>query len=177
MLIVSFGAFAAPEYVDVVARSSPLDRNMRHWNGRLEHGHADHFLMNAWARNSPETYGDVETRAQAMKKVEASIKPFQLDAVQDALAAVAIQGMTVTEVKGFGRTGAKKEVYRKAACVVDFVPKVKLEIVVPDHLAQNVVDAIDKSATTGRIGDGKIFVSSVDEALRIRTAERGDDAM
>ena len=112
-----------------------------------------------------------------MKKVEAIIKPFKLDEVKDALSEVGIQGMTVTEVKGFGRTGGKKEVYRGPAYVVDFVPKVKLEIVVADSQAQQVVDAIEKSAKTGRIGDGKIFVSPVEEAVRIRTGERAEEAI
>ncbi|HEX9621834.1 MAG TPA: P-II family nitrogen regulator [Polyangiaceae bacterium] len=112
-----------------------------------------------------------------MKKVEAIIKPFKLDEVKDALSEVGIQGMTVTEVKGFGRTGGKKEVYRGSAYVVDFVPKVKLEIVVPDDMAQQVIDAIEKSAKTGRIGDGKIFVVPVDEAVRIRTGERANEAI
>ena len=112
-----------------------------------------------------------------MKKVEAIIKPFKLDEVKDALSEVGIQGMTVTEVKGFGRTGGKKEVYRGSAYVVDFVPKVKVEIVVTDEQTQQVLDAIEKSAKTGRIGDGKIFVSSVDEVIRIRTGERGEDAI
>jgi nitrogen regulatory protein P-II 1 len=112
-----------------------------------------------------------------MKKVEAIIKPFKLDEVKDALSEVGIQGMTVTEVKGFGRTGGKKEVYRGSAYVVDFVPKVKVEIVVPDDLTHQVIDAIEKSAKTGRIGDGKIFVSPVDEAVRIRTGERAEEAI
>nr|WP_281180779.1 P-II family nitrogen regulator [Chondromyces crocatus] len=112
-----------------------------------------------------------------MKKVEAIIKPFKLDEVKDALAEVGIQGMTVTEVKGFGRTGGKKEVYRGSAYVVDFVPKVKIEIVVPDDMVNDVIDAIEKSAKTGRIGDGKIFVMPVEEAVRIRTGERGEDAI
>ncbi|HEX2735652.1 MAG TPA: P-II family nitrogen regulator [Polyangiaceae bacterium] len=112
-----------------------------------------------------------------MKKVEAIIKPFKLDEVKDALSEVGIQGMTVTEVKGFGRTGGKKEVYRGSAYVVDFVPKVKIEVVVTDSQAQSVIDAIEKSAKTGRIGDGKIFVTSVDQAVRIRTGEQGDDAI
>ena len=112
-----------------------------------------------------------------MKKVEAIIKPFKLDEVKDALSEVGIQGMTVTEVKGFGRTGGKKEVYRGSAYVVDFVPKVKLEIVVPDQMVHQVIDAIEKSAKTGRIGDGKIFVSPVDEAVRIRTGERAEEAI
>jgi nitrogen regulatory protein P-II 1 len=112
-----------------------------------------------------------------MKKVEAYIKPFKLDEVKDALSEVGIQGMTVIEVKGFGRTGGKKEVYRGSAYVVDFVPKVKIEIVVPDGMVADVIDAIEKSAKTGRIGDGKIFVSTIEEAVRIRTGERGDDAI
>lgn len=112
-----------------------------------------------------------------MKKVEAVIKPFKLDEVKDALSEVGIQGMTVTEVKGFGRTGGKKEVYRGSAYVVDFVPKVKLEIVVPEAMVKEVIDAIEKSAKTGRIGDGKIFVLPIDEAVRIRTGERGEEAI
>jgi nitrogen regulatory protein P-II 1 len=112
-----------------------------------------------------------------MKKVEAIIKPFKLDEVKDALSEVGVQGMTVTEVKGFGRTGGKKEVYRGSAYVVDFVPKVKLEIVVADDLVHSVIDAIEKTAKTGRIGDGKIFVTSLEEAVRIRTGERGDEAI
>jgi nitrogen regulatory protein P-II 1 len=112
-----------------------------------------------------------------MKKVEAIIKPFKLDEVKDALSEVGIQGMTVTEVKGFGRTGGKKEVYRGSAYVVDFVPKVKIEIVVADSQAQQVMDAIEKSAKTGRIGDGKIFVTPVEEAVRIRTGERAEEAI
>ena len=112
-----------------------------------------------------------------MKKVEAIIKPFKLDEVKDALSEVGIQGMTVTEVKGFGRTGGKKEVYRGSAYVVDFVPKVKVEIVIPDDAVHAVMDAIEKSAKTGRIGDGKIFVSPLDEAVRIRTGERGEEAI
>ena len=112
-----------------------------------------------------------------MKKVEAIIKPFKLDEVKDALAEVGIQGMTVTEVKGFGRTGGKKEVYRGSAYVVDFVPKVKVEIVVPEQMVWDVINAIERAAKTGRIGDGKIFVTPVEEAVRIRTGERGEDAI
>jgi len=123
---------------------------------------------------APNTTRQMESQ---MKKVEAIIKPFKLDEVKDALSEVGIQGMTVTEVKGFGRTGGKKEVYRGSAYVVDFVPKVKLEIVVPDQMVHQVIDAIEKSAKTGRIGDGKIFVSPVDEAVRIRTGERAEEAI
>jgi nitrogen regulatory protein P-II 1 len=113
----------------------------------------------------------------AMKKVEAIVKPFKLDEVKDALAEVGIQGMTVSEVKGFGRTGGKKEVYRGSAYVVDFVPKVKIEVVVADSQVTQVIDAIEKAARTGRIGDGKIFVLPIEEAIRIRTGERGEEAV
>lgn len=112
-----------------------------------------------------------------MKLVTAIIKPFKVDDVRDALSQVGITGMTVTEVKGFGRTGGKREVYRGSAYVVDFVPKVKVEVVVPDSLVAQLVDAIEKAAKTGRIGDGKIFVTPIEEAVRIRTGERGEDAI
>ena len=112
-----------------------------------------------------------------MKKVEAIIKPFKLDEVKERLAEIGVHGMTVTEVKGFGRTGGKKEVYRGSAYVVDFVPKVKLEIVVADELVADVLEAIEKSAKTGRIGDGKIFILNVEEVIRIRTGETGEDAI
>ena len=112
-----------------------------------------------------------------MKKVEAIIRPFKLDEVKESLADIGVQGMTVTEVKGFGRTGGKKEVYRGSAYVVDFVPKVKVEVVVADQLVRQVVDAILAAAQTGRIGDGKIFVCSVDEVIRIRTGEEGEAAL
>ncbi len=112
-----------------------------------------------------------------MKKVEAIVKPFKLDEVKDALSEVGIQGMTVTEVKGFGRTGGKKEVYRGSAYVVDFVPKVRLEIIVKDDMVHQVIEVIMAAARTGRIGDGKIFVTPVEEVIRIRTGERGEDAV
>ncbi len=112
-----------------------------------------------------------------MKKIEAIIKPFKLDEVKDALTEIGVQGMTVTEVKGFGRTGGKKEVYRGSAYVVDFVPKIKLEVVVPEALVASVVDAMERSARTGRIGDGKIFVTPVETAVRIRTGERDEEAI
>lgn len=112
-----------------------------------------------------------------MKKVEAIIKPFKLDEVKDALGEIGIQGMTVSEVKGFGRTGGKKEVYRGSAYVVDFVPKVKIEVIVAESQINQVIEAVEKAAKTGRIGDGKIFVSGVEEAVRIRTGERGEDAI
>ena len=112
-----------------------------------------------------------------MKKVEAIIKPFKLDEVKEALSEIGVQGMTVTEVKGFGRTGGKKEVYRGSAYVVDFVPKVKIEIIARDDMVHAIVEAITSAARTGRIGDGKIFISPVDEIIRIRTGETGDDAL
>jgi nitrogen regulatory protein P-II 1 len=112
-----------------------------------------------------------------MKKIEAVIKPFKLDEVRDRLREAGVSGMTVYEVKGFGRTGGKSEVYRGSAYVVDFVPKVRIEVVVPDALAGDVVAAISASAKTGKIGDGKIFVTPVEEAIRIRTGERGNDAI
>ena len=112
-----------------------------------------------------------------MRKVEAIIKPFKLDEVKDALNAVGIQGMTVTEVKGFGRQKGHTELYRGAEYVVDFLPKVKVEVVLDDGLVERAVEAIQQAAHTGRIGDGKIFVTSVDEAIRIRTGERGTEAV
>ncbi len=112
-----------------------------------------------------------------MKRVEAIIKPFKLDEVKAALSEVGVQGMTITEVKGFGRTGGRREVFRGSAYVVDFVPKVKIDVVIPDALVLDVVDTIERAAKSGKIGDGKIFVSPIDEAVRIRTGERGDDAL
>ena len=112
-----------------------------------------------------------------MKKIEAIIKPFKLDEVKEALHEVGIQGITVTEAKGFGRQKGHTELYRGAEYVVDFLPKVKLEIVLSDALVEGAVDAIRKAAQTGRIGDGKIFVSTIEEAIRIRTGETGTDAI
>jgi nitrogen regulatory protein P-II 1 len=112
-----------------------------------------------------------------MKKIEAIIKPFKLDEVKEALHEVGIQGITVTEAKGFGRQKGHTELYRGAEYVVDFLPKVKIEVVMEDSLVPRAVEAIQKAAHTGRIGDGKIFVSTIDEAIRIRTGERGADAI
>ncbi len=112
-----------------------------------------------------------------MKKVEAIIKPFKLDEVKDALNEIGIQGMTVTEVKGFGRQKGHTELYRGAEYVVDFIPKIKLEVVTSDQLSQKVVDTIERVAKTGKIGDGKIFVYNVEEAVRIRTGEQGESAV
>ncbi|MCB9945579.1 MAG: P-II family nitrogen regulator [Geminicoccaceae bacterium] len=112
-----------------------------------------------------------------MKKIEAIIKPFKLDEVKEALQEVGLKGMTVTEVKGFGRQKGHTELYRGAEYVVDFLPKVKIEIVVDDGLVERAVEAIQQAAKTDRIGDGKIFVLAVDDAVRIRTGERGPDAL
>jgi nitrogen regulatory protein P-II 1 len=112
-----------------------------------------------------------------MRKIEAIIKPFKLDEVKDALNAIGIQGMTVTEVKGFGRQKGHTELYRGAEYVVDFLPKIKIEIAVGDDLVDKAVNAIVEAANTGRIGDGKIFVLPLEEVVRIRTGERGPDAV
>ena len=112
-----------------------------------------------------------------MKKIEAIIKPFKLDEVKEALHGIGIQGLTVTEVKGFGRQKGHTELYRGAEYVVDFLPKIKLEIAVSDEMVDKVVDAIVEAANTGRIGDGKIFVLPMQEVIRIRTGERGPDAV
>src|SRR5579864_8991374 len=112
-----------------------------------------------------------------MKKVEAIIKPFKLDEVKEALSSIGLQGITVTEAKGFGRQKGHTELYRGAEYVVDFLPKVKLEIVLADDQVERAVEAIRKAAQTGRIGDGKIFVSNIEEAIRIRTGESGLDAI
>ncbi len=112
-----------------------------------------------------------------MKKVEAIIKPFKLDEVKQALHEVGIKGITVVEAKGFGRQKGHTELYRGAEYVVDFLPKVKIEVVMEDSMVERAIEAIQQSAHTGRIGDGKIFVSSIEEAIRIRTGERGPDAI
>lgn len=112
-----------------------------------------------------------------MRKVEAIIKPFNLDEVKEALNEIGIQGITVSEVKGFGRQKGHTELYRGAEYVVDFIPKIKMEIIVVDDQVAKVVDVIADAAKTGRIGDGKIFVTPIDEIVRIRTGERGEDAI
>lgn len=114
---------------------------------------------------------------EQMKKVEAIIKPFKLDAVKEGLASLGIQGMTVSEVKGFGRQRGHKEVYRGAEYQIDFVPKVRIEVVMDAAMVQDVVNLIQEKARTGEIGDGKIFVSAVEEAVRIRTGESGKEAL
>jgi nitrogen regulatory protein P-II 1 len=112
-----------------------------------------------------------------MKKIEAIIKPFKLDEVKEALADVGVLGLTVTEVKGFGRQKGHTELYRGAEYVVDFLPKVKVAVVLTDEMVPKALEAIERSAKTGRIGDGKIFVTTVDEVVRIRTGERGEPAL
>ena len=112
-----------------------------------------------------------------MKKIEAIIKPFKLDEVKEALQEAGVQGLSVVEVKGFGRQKGHTELYRGAEYVVDFLPKVKIEVVLPDEQVERAIDAIVQSANTGKIGDGKIFVSPVEQAIRIRTGESGDDAL
>ena len=112
-----------------------------------------------------------------MKKIEAIIKPFKLDEVKNSLSQIGIQGLTVYEAKGFGRQKGHTELYRGAEYVVDFLPKVKIEIVIDDELVEQALECIEQSAKTGRIGDGKIFVSSIDQAIRIRTGEKGHEAI
>jgi len=112
-----------------------------------------------------------------MKKIEAVVKPFKLDEVREALSAIGVTGLTVTEVKGFGRQKGHTELYRGAEYVVDFLPKVKVEVVVPDKLADQAIEAIVKSARTGKIGDGKIFVTTVEQVIRIRTGETDEAAV
>ena len=112
-----------------------------------------------------------------MKLVTAIIKPFKLDEVREALSAIGVQGITVTEVKGFGRQKGHTELYRGAEYVVDFLPKVKVEAAIKDDILESVIEAIEKSASTGKIGDGKIFVSTIEDVVRIRTGETGEDAL
>ncbi|MBL6685827.1 MAG: P-II family nitrogen regulator [Methylophilaceae bacterium] len=112
-----------------------------------------------------------------MKKIEAIIKPFKLDEVREALSEIGIMGMTATEVKGFGRQKGHTELYRGAEYIVDFLPKIKLDIIVSDKMVKKVVETITKTAQTGKIGDGKIFIMNVEEAIRIRTGEKGESAI
>ncbi len=121
--------------------------------------------------------GAPRVRRTVMKKIEAIIKPFKLDEVKEALHEIGLQGITVTEAKGFGRQKGHTELYRGAEYVVDFLPKVKIEVVCEDRVAERAIEAITEAARTGRIGDGKIFVSTLDEVIRIRTGERDEDAI
>jgi nitrogen regulatory protein P-II 1 len=121
--------------------------------------------------------GQHSSGSQGMKKIEAIIKPFKLDEVKEALHEIGVRGLTVTEAKGFGRQKGHTELYRGAEYVVDFLPKVKIEVVMEESLVEKAIEAIQQAAQTGRIGDGKIFVSPVEEVVRIRTGERGNDAI
>jgi nitrogen regulatory protein P-II 1 len=129
-------------------------------------------VVRSWAMRRSKPLTQYE-----MKKIEAIIKPFKLEEVKDALGEIGIEGMTVTEVKGFGRQKGHTEIYRGSEYTVDFLPKIKLELVLPDEKVGDAVDAIVKTAKTGKIGDGKVFVSSVEEAVRIRTEEKGAAAV
>jgi len=128
-------------------------------------------------RNEPAVCNMAMPGRRSVKKIEAIIKPFKLDEVKEALQEVGLQGITVTEAKGFGRQKGHAELYRGAEYIVDFLPKVKIEIVISDDLVEKAIDAIRRAAQTGRIGDGKIFVSNIEEAVRIRTGESGLDAI
>jgi nitrogen regulatory protein P-II 1 len=121
--------------------------------------------------------GPRNATTDAMKKIEAIIKPFKLDEVKDALHEIGLQGLTVVEAKGFGRQKGHTELYRGAEYVVDFLPKVKIEVVCADDMVERAVEAIQQAARTGRIGDGKIFISDIQEVIRIRTGERGEEAV
>jgi nitrogen regulatory protein P-II 1 len=130
---------------------------------------------------SPQTIQPAQSQPdkyyETMKKIEAIIKPFKLEEVKDALGGIGVEGMTVTEVKGFGRQKGHTEIYRGSEYTVDFLPKIKIEIVVADNEKDSAVATIMKAAKTGKIGDGKVFVSSIDEAIRIRTEEKGEQAV
>jgi nitrogen regulatory protein P-II 1 len=134
------------------------------------------FFLNASWHTACKQARKIRTGVR-MKKIEAIIKPFKLDEVKEALQEVGLQGITVTEAKGFGRQKGHTELYRGAEYVVDFLPKVKIEIVLADELVDKAVEAIQNAARTGRIGDGKIFISTIDQAIRIRTGESGTDAL
>jgi len=131
----------------------------------------------AGGKLSQRAFVDAQRGGFHVKKIEAIIKPFKLDDVKEALQELGLQGMTVTEVKGYGRQKGHTELYRGAEYVVDFLPKLKLELIVKDDMVEPVLDAIQEAARTGRIGDGKIFVSTVDQVIRIRTGETGDTAI
>ncbi len=141
--------------------------------GRLARSLQENTGSSAGGRFRPPHHGEYG----GMKKIEAVIKPFKLDEVKEALQEIGLKGMTVSEVKGFGRQKGHTELYRGAEYVVDFLPKVKVEVVVEDELVERAVEAIQKAAKTDRIGDGKIFVIPVEDAVRIRTGERGADAL
>ena len=158
---------------------------MRKIDARLHHDRAGLFTeqssnVSSIALRLEPSYAEAIVsyrRVEGMKKIEAIIKPFKLDDVKEALHEVGVQGMTVVEAKGFGRQRGHTELYRGAEYVVDFLPKLKVEAVVADAGVQGAIDAITKAAQTGKIGDGKIFVSDIGEAVRIRTGETGDGAL
>ena len=133
--------------------------------------------MNQYTVNVDLTYNNILKGTNQMKKIEVIIKPFKLEDVKDALVEVGITGMSVYDVKGYGRQQGHSELYRGAEYVVDFLPNIKIDIVVKDEMVETVINAIVNSARTGKIGDGKIFVSSLDEVIRIRTEERGSEAI
>jgi nitrogen regulatory protein P-II 1 len=137
------------------------------------------MLTGTWLAFYPVNRENVhhQQKGKDMKKIEAIIKPFKLDAVKEGLNRIGVQGMTMTEVKGFGRQKGHKEIYRGAEYQVDFIPKIKIETIVDESLADQVVSVIAESAGTGTIGDGKIFVSAIENSLRIRTGETGKDAL
>jgi nitrogen regulatory protein P-II 1 len=156
---------------------------VRYWSRRAKSNEAEFVVWHGSCltgrgdrRHSPAV-AQSQIGGHPMKKVEAIIKPFKLDEVKEALHEVGIQGITVTEAKGFGRQKGHTELYRGAEYVVDFLPKVKIEVVMDDALLERAIEAIQHAARTGRIGDGKIFVTTVDEAIRIRTGEKGVDAI
>ena len=151
-------------------------------------GSTKRFTANAALNLDPKNYqvrgvflitalGKSHTQEQIMKKIEAIIKPFKLDDVRQALSDIGIQGMTITEVKGYGRQKGHKEIYRGAEYLVDFMPKIKLEIVVSTDLVEKVIDSVRTAANTGKIGDGKIFVMSLEQIVRVRTGEKDEDAI
>jgi nitrogen regulatory protein PII len=131
----------------------------------------------ARSKNQTQSHSSVAAQQKTMKKIEAIIKPFKLEEVKDALGEIGLEGMTVTEVKGFGRQKGHTEIYRGSEYTVDFLPKIKLEVVLSDDRAEAAISAIIKAAKTGKIGDGKIFVTKIDDSVRIRTEEKGDKAL
>jgi nitrogen regulatory protein P-II 1 len=161
-------------------KTTPRDRHADRAAGRGPRRRRRHGFTagrEGKARAAHPACGRAREVTEPMKKIEAIIKPFKLDEVKDALHEIGLQGLTVVEAKGFGRQKGHTELYRGAEYVVDFLPKVKIEVVCPDDLAERAIEAITNAARTGRIGDGKIFISDVQEVIRIRTGERGEDAV
>jgi nitrogen regulatory protein P-II 1 len=160
-----------------------INFHLRHWNRQKNASHCICYSIGTRktgtspAKALTDAAGSASREGAGMKKVEAIIKPFKLDEVKEALQEVGVQGITVTEAKGFGRQKGHTELYRGAEYVVDFLPKVKIEIVIPESRLEASIEAIQKAARTGRIGDGKIFILNVEEAIRIRTGETGADAI